>query len=77
MLRTEHDNRVKHRGRLPTGRLDVQSTVNERLLYLRKQLHEAVEKEQYEDAARIRDEIHGIESGSGDLMSGGVELGES
>lgn len=66
VLRSEHDNHVRHRGRLPSGRLGSQGVVNERLLYLRKQLQDAVRKEDYEEAARFRDEIHEIERGSGE-----------
>lgn len=72
MLRAEHDNHLRHRGRLPLGRVDAQSTVNERLLYLRRELDEAVASENYEAAARIRDEIRVIESGS--LPAGGADL---
>jgi len=77
MLRAEHDNSIRHRGRLPHGRLQVQSTVNERLLYLRRELNEAVQAEKYEDAARIRDEIRSIESGALPSDELGVSWGEA
>lgn len=66
ILRSEHDNQVRHKGRLPHGRVESQSTVNERLLYLRRELNEAITTENYEAAARLRDEIRSIEQG-GDL----------
>ena len=80
ILRSEHDNQIRHRGRLPRGRVEAQSTVNERLLYLRRELNEAIEAEKYEDAARLRDEIHAIESGAagGDLAGEmGAAFGEA
>ena len=61
MLRNMHDNRTRHRGRQPRGRIDQRIAVGERLLHLRRELGEAVESEQYEDAARLRDEINRIE----------------
>jgi protein arginine kinase activator len=70
ILRSEHDNQIRHRGRLPHGRVEAQSTVNERLLYLRRELNGAVEDENYEQAARLRDEIRRIESGSLDFLEG-------
>ena len=63
MLRKMHDNRTRHRGRLPRGRTEIQSTVNERLLHLRRKLRTAIATEAYEDAASIRDEINQIETG--------------
>lgn len=70
MLRKMHDNRTRHRGRLPRGRIDERNVVNERLLHLRRELQEAVESEAYEEAARLRDEIQTIESR-------GIDLGEA
>jgi len=62
LLRDMHDNRTRHRGRLPRGRTEVQSAVSERLLHLRRKLRTAVATEAYEEAASIRDEIQRIES---------------
>lgn len=77
ILRSEHDNRVRHQGRLPYGRVEAQSTVNERLLLLRRELNEAIEAENYEVAARLRDEIRAIETG-GDLAGEmGAAFGEA
>jgi len=63
MLRKMHDNRTQHRGRLPRGRTDIQATVSERLLHLRRKLRTAIGTEAYEEAAAIRDEINQIELG--------------
>ena len=70
MLRNMHDNRTRHRGRQPRGRIDERSAVSERLLHLRRELREAVEGENYEEAARLRDEIRTIEQR-------GVDFGET
>lgn len=65
MLRNMHDNRTRHRGRQPRGHvdgaLDQRSAAGERLLHLRRELQEAIDGEQYEEAARLRDEIRTIE----------------
>ena len=70
MLRNMHDNRTRHRGRQPKGQIDERSAVSERLLHLRRELREAVDSENYEEAARIRDEIRTIEER-------GVDFGEA
>lgn len=56
-----------HTGRLPRGREHVDTAVADHLLRLRRELKDLVRTENYEDAARIRDEIRTLE----DSMSGG------
>lgn len=70
MLRKMHDNRTRHRGRLPRGPIEVRSLVGDRLLHLRRELQEAVAGERYEAAASLRDEIRRIEQH-------GLEFGEA
>ena len=47
----------KHVGRLPLGRAP-DTAREDRLLRLRRELTQAVKDEKYEEAAKIRDEIH-------------------
>ena len=61
MMRKMHDNRTRHRGRLPRGPLEVRGIVGDRLLQLRRELQESIQGERYEEAARLRDEIRRIE----------------
>ena len=63
MLRAWHGGATRHEGRLPRGRLEIETTVSERLLHLRRELRTAIESENYESAAKIRDEIQSIERG--------------
>ncbi len=64
MLRNWHNGATRHEGRLPRGRTEVETTVSERLLQLRRELQTAIGAEDYETAASIRDEIHAIERGT-------------
>ncbi len=50
-----------HRGRLPQGAGAASSSQGEQLLRLRAELQQAVKGEQYEAAARLRDEIRRLE----------------
>jgi protein arginine kinase activator len=52
---------TEHRGRLPQGSLDAAGKRNDLLLRLRRDLQVAVKGEQYEAAARLRDEIRRVE----------------
>src|SRR5688572_1513632 len=52
---------TEHRGRLPQGSLDAAGKRNDLLLRLRRDLLQAVKGEQYEAAARLRDEIRRVE----------------
>ena len=52
---------TEHRGRLPQGSLDAAGKRNDLLLRLRRDLQQAVKGEQYETAARLRDEIRKVE----------------
>ena len=54
----------EHRAACPAGSLDAAGSANDRLLRLRRELQEAVEGEQYEEAARLRDEIRRVEEGT-------------
>jgi protein arginine kinase activator len=51
-----------HRGRLPRGAGAASAPRSDRLLRLRRELQTAVKAEQYETAARLRDEIRHEES---------------
>ena len=52
---------TQHRGRLPAGGEPADERRHERLLRLRRELQTAVKGEQYESAARLRDEIRRVE----------------
>jgi protein arginine kinase activator len=54
----------EHRGRLPRGTPAVGPPPGDRLLSLRRELQQAVKAEEYERAARLRDEIQRAESGA-------------
>jgi len=60
-IRQLHGN-VTHTGRAPAARRAVREKQS-RLTELKKQLQEAVATENYEMAAKLRDEIRGIEQG--------------
>lgn len=62
VLKKAHRGECRHRGRLPGGQTDLTRTHNDRLLTLRRALRDAVGQERYEEAARLRDEIHQLES---------------
>ncbi len=64
-----HSGATRHKGRLPRGQHEVETTVGDRLLQLRRELRDAVKDEKYEDAARIRDEIQGIEKATTEQRS--------
>jgi protein arginine kinase activator len=51
----------KHTGRLPRGRAAIDPASGDRLLRLRRELQAAVGNENYEEAARLRDEIRKAE----------------
>jgi len=51
-----------HTGRLPRGREIIDTDAADRLLKLRRDLQASVKTENYEDAARIRDEIQALEN---------------
>jgi protein arginine kinase activator len=55
---------TEHRGRLPKGALDADGQRSDKLLRLRRDLQKAVKGEQYETAARLRDEIRRVEEGA-------------
>ncbi|MFV1959584.1 MAG: UvrB/UvrC motif-containing protein [Planctomycetota bacterium] len=51
----------RHTGRLPRGRRTVDTDLAEHLLRLRHELQESIRTEDYENAARLRDEIRALE----------------
>jgi protein arginine kinase activator len=53
---------TRHRGKTPRRMPQNKQTQSE-LIQLRKQLHQAVTKEAYEEAARLRDRIRKLEEG--------------
>lgn len=60
LIEKAHDGRVSHRGKVPTkAPKDTKKQIE--LLSLRQQLDAAVKTENYEQAARLRDQINGIE----------------
>jgi protein arginine kinase activator len=54
----------RHTGRLPRGRASMEGGTGDRLLRLRRELQHAVGAENYEEAARLRDEIRHVEAGT-------------
>jgi len=52
----------EHKGRLPRGSGPEAGRRNDSLLRLRRELQQAVKAEQYESAARLRDEIRRLET---------------
>ena len=67
LLEKIHGSR-SHTGRLPRGRTTVDTGASDSLLRLRRELKDMVRTENYEDAARIRDQIKTLE----DSLSSGV-----
>jgi protein arginine kinase activator len=63
LLAKIHDGARRHKGRLPRGRASMEGGSGDRLLRLRRQLRMAVAGENYEEAARLRDEIRTVEGG--------------
>lgn len=53
---------VEHVGKSPRGTTDGQHALRKQLERLRAQLAAAVAKEEYEEAARLRDEVRAIEA---------------
>ncbi len=64
LLQKMHGGGSEHRGRLPRGLAAGPHSTADRLLLLRRMQREAVDAERYEEAARLRDEIQGIEGAS-------------
>ena len=62
LLENIHGDPPKHTGKVPR-RLPQSKQMQSELVQLRKQLLQAVNKEAYEEAARIRDRIRQIEEG--------------
>ncbi len=69
LLAKMHSGASRHKGRLPRGQHEVETTVGDRLLQLRRELRDAIKDEKYENAARIRDEIQGIEKAATEQRS--------
>jgi protein arginine kinase activator len=65
LLEKIHGGRV-HVGRLPRGHETIDTGLADRLLRLRRELKDSVKMENYEDAARLRDEIQGLENSLGE-----------
>jgi len=73
LLERIHEGATHHVGKTPTNQsLDV----THRLTHLRKELAEALTAEQYERAARIRDELLNLSAGAESGTSGGGETAE-
>lgn len=66
----------QHTGRLPRGRRAVDTDTADRLLRLRRELQEAVRKEDYENAARIRDTIREVETNEAETAAPGGGTGD-
>ena len=62
LLENIHGDPPRHNGKVPR-RLPQNKQMQSELIQLRKQLLQAVNKEAYEDAARIRDRIRQLEEG--------------
>ncbi|MEM1424669.1 MAG: UvrB/UvrC motif-containing protein, partial [Planctomycetota bacterium] len=64
LLQRSHEGGGEHCGKVPSRAGEAMGRL-QRLSHLRKELAVAVEMEQYEEAARLRDEIRTIERGPG------------
>ena len=53
--------KVKHIGRTPSGSAEEKDNLDEKISKLREKLNAAVEKEEFEKAAKLRDEIKLLE----------------
>ena len=62
LLENIHGDPPRHTGKVPR-RLPHNKQMQSELIQLRKQLHQAVNKEAYEEAARLRDRIRKLEEG--------------
>jgi len=62
LLRKIHGG-IRHKGKMPSTFCEPQESAQERLAELRQQLERAVKLEEYETAARLRDEIKSLETG--------------
>jgi protein arginine kinase activator len=62
LLENIHGDPPRHTGKVPR-RLPQNKQMQSELVQLRKQLLQAVNKEAYEEAARIRDSIRKLEEG--------------
>ena len=62
LLENIHGDPPRHTGKVPR-RLPQNKQMQSELVQLRKQLLQAVNKEAYEEAARIRDRIRQLEEG--------------
>ncbi len=65
---------VRHKGRTPeiSGPIDPTRQTLDRL---RLELNRAIEREEFETAARLRDQIRGLEAAEGSVSSGGESKG--
>lgn len=70
-----HQGGTQHVGKSPSS-TDGRSEVERELIELRRTLAEAVQREQYEEAARLRDRIRILEEGAGSARGRGAEKGE-
>ncbi len=61
LIERAHEGATKHLGKVPAS-VDPLIRRETGLLRLRRELEEAIEQENYERAARVRDEIRGMES---------------
>ena len=62
MIAKMHGGADRHTGRLPRGQREIHNERPDRLLRLRRDLQEAIDHEQFEAAAQLRDEIIELEA---------------
>lgn len=68
LIERAHEDATHHTGKTPGGKPDKTVTRQTGLLRLRRELQKAIDAENYEQAARVRDEIKAIEdTGSGEI----------
>jgi protein arginine kinase activator len=69
LLKRAHEGANEHVGKIP-ARAGADELRQQRLMQLRRELEQAVAAEQYEKAAKLRDEVRQVETGEGGEAEG-------